>query len=99
MATGQAPNILTDSLSAWIGAWKSEKDTDIQTRLIQAQGEQDRLTKLVELQYQNLGAPAPVRTNPPASQPDMAALPLWAKVGLGVAAVGVVAFMVSKLAH
>lgn len=102
MATvGDLIGTANDSLSAYIDAWKNNADVSAQTRLIRAQGEQDRLTKLVELQYQNLGGTAPVRTTTPAGSPAaaMAGLPTWAKWGLGLGAVGLGAWMVAKLAH
>lgn len=97
--TGEV-NVIEDSLSAFIDAWKTEKDTSSQERLIRASGEQERLTKLVELQYQNFGGAASVRATSAASPAAaVSGLPTWAKVAGGIAVVGGIAWVVSKLAH
>lgn len=101
-ATGNViKDFATDSFSAYLDYAKQKNEASIQTRLVRAQGEQDRLTKMVELQYQNRGAPVDVRTNPTttgSAAASIAALPTWAKVGLGVLALGAGAFVVAKLA-
>lgn len=75
-----------DDLSGWFDIFKAYAKADVQTRVISAQGEQDRLLRQTELQY-GRGNPVDIRSQPAAT--TKLTMPSWViYLGMGILVVG-----------
>lgn len=85
-----------DAFTAYIDAWRKAKDTSSQIRIINAQGEQDRISRATQLPYDSNAQPIDIKTHrtTPVAGSAMPAWAKWAAVGI-VAALG--AFVLYKV--
>lgn len=86
-----------DAFSTWIDIWKQDRQADIQTRVLRAQGEQDALLRSVERQYGGGMNPLDIRNQLPAT--SNFTVPTWAiYLVLGALVVGGGALLVRSVA-